>query len=302
VRVNIQDGDNSESCTGNKLNYAGVNYITTAAHCFRLITGSETGLLSSADNNTALNFIKSDTVESSIVDPNYASRKKIDGRQKVVYKTPQPMALVNGISIGLRRGDDALLSIGSSTTVATEPAHSRSYDEVQALDYNPAIEPPTPGQEVALYGVPSPGYTGVSATGRYLGRMQLGNASPFFELQVVDAIAIKAKNDAQNPCYAGGSGQTALAADGHQFGGLTMADNIGYGAHNDVTNPDPHHSYPGDARHIWLNSEKALGVAVPASKYNELCYFAVRDEESLPDLIGGFSVFSAQVTTSSKYA
>lgn len=301
VRVNLQDGNNSESCTGNKLNYGGVNYITTAAHCFRLITGSETGLLSSKDSNTAVNYINPNLVETSIVDPNYAASTKINGEQQMVYKTPQPMALVNGISIGLRSGDDALLSIGSSATVATEPAHSRSYDEVPALDYNPAIEPPAPGQEVALYGVPSPGFTGVSTTGRYLGRMQLGNASPFLPLEVVDAIAIEVKSDAQNPCYFGGSGQTALSADGHEFGGLTMADYIGYGSHNEVTNPDPTHSYPGDDRYVWLNSEKALGVDVPATKYNVLCYFAVRDAESLPDLIGGFSVFSAQVITADNY-
>jgi hypothetical protein len=40
---------------------------------------------------------------------------------------------------------------------------------------------------------------------------------------------------------------------------------------------------------------------VPASEYNELCYFAVRDEQSLPDLIGGFGVFAAQDTSISDY-
>jgi hypothetical protein len=302
VRVNIQLGDNSESCTGNKLNYAGTNYITTAAHCFRFITGSETGLLSSDNGNTAVNFINSDpTTKVSIVDTDYRASKKTKGKSKVVYKTPQPMALANGVSIGMRRGDDALLSIGSATTATTKPAHSRSYDEVPALNYNPAIEPLALGQEVALYGIPAPKFTGVSATGRYLGRMQLNRASPFFETQMVDTIALKAKNDADNPCAPGGSGLTGVSADTHQLGGLTMAVNIGYGPRNAVTHPDPHHSYPGDERHIWLNSEQALGVAVPASEYNELCYFAVRDEQSLPDLIGGFGVFAAQDTSISDY-
>jgi hypothetical protein len=292
VRVNLSGGNNGESCTGNKLNYAGTNYITTAAHCFGFITGNETGLLSSEQGGTALNFINSDSAKVSIIDTAYAASKQINGKSKVVYKTPQPMALVDGVSIGLRRGDDTLLSIDPATT-ALKPAHSRSYDEVQALNYNPAIEPPTLGQEVALYGMPTPRYTGVSATGRYLGRMQLSKVSPDFDAQLVDTVALKAKNDADNPCYFGGSGQTAVSADSHQFGGLTMAVNFGFGAHNLVIHPDLHHSYQGDERHMWLNSERALGITIPASQYNELCYFAVRDEQSLPDLIGGFSVFAA---------
>ena len=280
----------TRSCTGNKLNLGGVDYVSTAAHCFvGDLSLANAGLLGPRQGNRkALDFMNVLNSNVAIRDMNQiASSSPVSISE---YTMPQKMALPSGISLGLRRDDDALMGVVPSV-VDTEGDSSRSFHEISALAYEPAIQRPVLGQQVAIYGAPWPDNIGIGAVGRYIGRM---NYSPIRD-QDLDIVAIKPSDIEHNPCQSGASGPAAITADGQTLGGLSFGFGLGYGKNtqNAVPLPDDADLYPpGYPAVSWLRIEDSLGVDIPPA-FNNICMFGVRDEHSMPNLIGGLGVYAA---------
>ncbi len=281
-------GAEGMSCSGNAIAYGGTVTVRSAAHCFDDFTRSKQGFLKSRqDGIKALDFFDSQAMDVAIMDQNYPVHATTRGVRRIVgYKSPQPMAYANGVAIGFNRDDEALLRLDDRKT-AILTAHGnrpiRKIDQVIPLLYKPAIAPPSRGQEVALYGTSSYGDRDrtVSTIGRYVGRMVQ-------EGREVDVIAVHAATEAQDPCYPETSGETPKLADGHILGALSRFFNIGYGKHNAITYPDPRYSKL--VIKMWHKFEEALGVRLPASRYNDLCFSSVEHSSTLPNLISGFGM------------
>lgn len=277
------------NCSGNKLDYRGADFVTSAAHCFvGNLDSTEAGLLgSSHGNKKAFDFINDfESVEIRDMSLPVAG----EAGSLPVYKSPEPMALATGVSLGYRKGDDALLRVATvpSFSKGTSSIPSRSFDQVRALSYKPAVKEPTPGQQVAVYGAPGPRNVGIGRVGRYLGRM---NLSPTRH-QELDMVALKAPNIVRDPCEPGASGSTAITADGHVLGSLSFGEQLTFNGF--ITDDGEAYvplSYKPSVYEDWDRIENTLNVDIPYA-FNEICMYGVRDPNSLTNLLGGFGVYA----------
>jgi hypothetical protein len=269
-------GTNIRDCSGNKVNYRGTDYVTSAAHCFvGSLNSDNAGLLGPRQGNTrALDFINN-FQQVQIKDMS----QLVDGKG---YVAPKPMATATGVSIGLRKSDDSLIAVKAGRAIFGD-VPSRSFDQVAALPYKPAINRPELGQQVAIYDAPAPDDIGKTAVGRYLGRMDY---SPVRN-QNLDMVAVAAPSLSKDPCEPGGSGSTVLLADGHQLGGLSFGLEL-YTKSYERTGT----GYFFDASQSWADIESTLGVEIPPA-FNEICMYGVRDSHSLPNLVGGLGLYPA---------
>lgn len=272
------------TCTGNVTEYEGNEYVTTAAHCFGEATWVDDGLLGPMQGSTtALDFLKLEKpYKVTIRDQNYPVHRTIDGQRRTLYATPPPMAGIKGLTIGLRRGDDALLL--PDITKAVPSARSRSFDEMVPLAYDPAIDPLVTGEHVALYSMPGFRAIGVTGTGLYAGRMVMPG-----EKRLVDVVVEHSRNENQDPCTGGASGSTALAADSHQLVGVSEGLGFGYGHHSDLFSHNL--QTRSSARWAWRHYERRLGVNIPPS-YDSFCFFDVSDQQTMPNLVGAFGIYA----------
>ena len=257
---------NGEGCSAIKVKTGGQEPLVSDGHCWEPA--------------------EADQSKYWVIDPLASPDARIakDGSIYTV-RDRNPMAVVEDISI-LKNPDIALLKVkplGLKKEIQAMPGFkSRTFNEVAAVPGNLAIDEPLVGQEAVLSGVPSVnGNRLVTAKGIYIGRYEYNDGS---STQLVDVIAINAKQPSNNPCGRGGSGGAALLADNHILVSLIGSVNIGYGPGHRVYDYESDLT-PEEANRVWEITENALEVKLSKSDFNTLCFLSVVDNDILTSLV-----------------
>lgn len=184
------------SCTGTNVKYAGNTYVSTAAHCYESLTGSESGLLDSKVLPLpAYNFIDQAIKNRQSINIADASEPNLR-RQK--------LATATDLSIG-QQSDWALLKMQSTAIDQDLGQPKRNYNSLPTLLLRKKQPTPIPGQEVALNGAPGENLDRMIKTvGRYVGRVTLVTIPG--ENRKLDIVAINPKRPYTDSCYFGASG------------------------------------------------------------------------------------------------
>jgi hypothetical protein len=131
------------------------------------------------------------------------------------------------------------ISYSDDWALLTVTGASPAFDGLPALDLTPLLHggrPHAAGQSVQLFSYPSSAVGPVTITGVYAGRAIDVQSGPF--RQDVDLVAITPKSAAKDPCYYGGSGSSAVFADGTFTGPTSSRSPLGYGPNHEVADPD----------------------------------------------------------------
>jgi len=240
----------TQHCSGLKVTIDGSDYVQTAAHCFEPYNG----LLPSGSK--AGNILPVTSYTYAIGLP--ANQKEL-----------APIAEVTAVAIDVGGNDTALLQLSAEVP---------EFQNIPAVPIETvAAISPTPGEQVAMVGVPESDYDNpVIGEGTYIGQVQDPNNST----QKIDVIGLNAASSTQDACYFGASGSSAIFADGHISGPMTVRS--GRGEQEDLTLKSDD---PVLAANLRSQLQQATGYNL--GSFNVLCGYVVPPTYNL--LISGLN-------------
>lgn len=253
-------------CSANKVIIDGTAFVETAGHCFeeqgRIIIPGKGG-----PEDLAYDIAPLSTADYAVVAPQPEAAQTYPAALL-------PLAYASGITINLGGTDVALIKPDTqSRPVATDGGVTR-FDELTALDSPQSLGAPTPGQEVALQGMPTAsGHVRVQAVGINLGRASFSDHYGFLEAVGVRDIT----SPGQDPCSYGSSGSQGWLADGHRTGPLSRRNN----------NTFAERENPGDSPRLdqenRLKLEQQLHLNL--GEFSTVCMFEIADSTILTALV-----------------
>lgn len=242
----------AQHCSGLKVTVDGNDYVQTAAHCFEPYTGL---IPPGAQSDNILPVTS------------YSYAIGLPANQKELT----PIAEVTAVSVDVNGNDTALLQL-SSELPAFQGIPAVPIETVAAVS-------PTPGEQVAMVGVPeSDNDNPVIGEGTYIGQVQDPNNSA----QKIDVIGLNTPSSTQDSCYFGASGSSAIFADGHVSGPLTVRSGRG-----EQEDPTLKSDDPAVAANLRAQLEQATGYNL--EPFNVLCGYAIPPANAYDLLINGFN-------------
>ncbi len=295
IRFRYTNMDNSDEqpwqqgCTAVKTTIDGQVRLSTAAHCFDMLTEARGGLIEDKPGDPkAVDFIEQANafIEYAVFDPKVR-----------VASLRKPLAKIDGISIG-KKQDWALLSV---TPLETPPEDvPRTFEQIPALKLaskqSEAVPRPARGQRVSLNGMPAAtGDKQSSSLGRYLGRIRVTNQDGI--QTYLDVVGSKPKTMAEDSCLPGASGGSFTATIG---GKLTYVSGAYQQIVNETWAPALFNGYPQDSQPTDVSNEIEANkywrtvfqnqLGVNTKTFSTLCGFTVNLPNSVNTLNSGFGV------------
>ncbi len=265
-------------CSALNVSVGATKRISTAAHCFSNVTGSKYGFLPTQPGPKAVDYAiiaKEKNLVFGVFDP------------QVTPEARQPLAIINGISIGYEN-DQALLSWElPESPPAGVPRTMEQIPALELADTQAAAVPrPERGQKVFLTGVQEAnGWRKISSTGRILGRIKLYNNGV---VRYLDIVGIKPKALFQDNCMPGDSGSSYVATgkDGRTYpsGALSGVINESWASDPSLKN----FSSPLGGEIMRLSYQSDLDV--DTTSFKTLCLFTARLPVSVNILNSGFGI------------
>ncbi len=265
-------------CSATMVRVGGQTRVSTAAHCFKVLTGSKDGLLPTQPGPKAVDYAiiaKERGLEYGIFDA------------QVVPEARQLLAIVNGIAVGYQN-DQALASIAppSSPPVGAPRTIEQIPPLALADTQSAAVPSPARGQKVSITGVQQKnGWRQISSTGRFLGRIKQYNNGV---VRYLDIVGLKPPKMEQDNCMPGESGNSYVSTGkygtAHTSGALSGVINESWASDPMAGNQN---GIMGD-QIMRLTYQSSLNV--DTNPYKTLCIYTANLPVSVRILNAGFGI------------
>jgi hypothetical protein len=248
-------------CSGNKVSIAGKSYVQTATHCFSGDYLPAKGGGFSPEGIYIRNISGPSRYEYRIADP-----------IKVGVREPEKaiMATVTGVSSEITTTDLTLLRV--------EPVQSSNYesfDDIPSLPFR--TRQPKIGEKIyATSATQTSGYFPNHTYGTYVGKIYRSDMNDAFIIGVEEATP--SEND--DVCNHGGSGSTAILADGSNLGTLYTRVNEAV----DIQKGDENFTRQDLYNRFYYERETGLDL----SRFDSLCVYSSTNQNLASQLVSGF--------------